>query len=584
MNLLIVFGNRYPILDDAFYITQFHLSDINSERQFIVSPNNSDQSEIRDNSDAFRFKLIDDISTQFISESIDSNFHNFYFHVFRHTYKWWFEIRKVLEQNPNIKNIIISDAIRCSYMPLYEAEGEINKPLFYKRYDSIPYALYCSLRKLGFSVKVLKWHSKFGLFIRIFVRRYLVIFFKLAMYFFIFLKSINIGVKKRREISNLVLSRSIAHTHFFHPMFRFFKDSTIFLYSNGFLREDLNSIFFKRQKKIGLNIYKFSNFFDLFSGFAHVISSLIKIRFCIPKYWIINDLQIPIRSVFKEAIIAYYDGFIYGKAVKRACLFYCAKRVFTAETFTQYPFVIKNSLPENVSSLQFANGALDILPNTKFVYADRFVISSNAILEKYLENHPMDANKMVYWGDARIIEEHVKELKLINSIVFFSQPYEYESQILILDSLNDFAKSKQLNFKVKVHPRDFTTKNFCKTNHICIIDSHLSIDEYINDFDVAICRSSSIIKDIILRGKPIILVLLTDREKEFKNEFMNSTLFKEFKEIYAFSIQEMLMSLSNPNSLSKIFQLYMKNYINENVAGQTITDLVNKMEENYFNV
>lgn len=584
MNLVIVFGGRYPILDDAIYITQFYLNDINAERQIIVSPNNSDQTDLRDNADAFRFKLIDSISSQFISESIDSNFHNFYFHVFRHTYKWWFEIRKILEQNPKFKNIIITDAIMTSYMPMYEAEGEINKPLFYRRYDSIPYALYCSLTKLGFSVKVLKWHCKFGLFFRIFVRRYLVIFFKLVMYIFLFFKHINIGVKKRREISNLVLSRSIAHTHFFHPMFSLFKEPTLFLYSNGFFREDLNSIFFKRQKKIGLSIYNFSNFIDLFSGFAHVIYSVLKIRFCTPKYWTINDLQIPIRSVFTESLIAYYDGFIYGKAVKRACLFYSAKRVFTAETFTQYPCVIKNALPGNVSSLQFANGALDILPNTKFVYADRFVISSNAILEKYLAYHPLDAQKMVYWGDSRIIEEDVKDLTVVNNIVYFSQPYEYESQGLILESLNNFAKLKHLNFKVKVHPRDFATKKFCKANAIYTIDSHLSIDEYINDFDIAICRSSSIIKDLILRGKPTILVLLTEREKEFKNEFMNSTLFKDFKDVYAFSIKELLQSLSNPINLSKTFKLYMKNYINENVAGQSISDLVRKMEENYINV
>lgn len=551
MKIVLVFtSDKINFESETLYLVTKIRNDLPRESQQVVVPFDADSCELRDQADLLRDSLASALNNNLLKDAFVSNYHNFYFHIFRNIYKWVVKIESILEVYPSA-HVVITNAVSGNYMPLYEAEGEINRPLFYKEYDFIPKILYDYLTQSGVNCSVVNWQSNIIRSTRIFLRRYMLLFVKPLYYTYQTIRH----RKKNQIISEdkriLLLSRSIAHTHLLYP---FIENSKLFyiLYSEGFFTRGLNSPFFSNRFDCGGTLYNYFSLSVIWTKFLYVSATLISLFWHKRKYFEIGGIELPLSSVLQEMIIAYYDAIIYSEAVARCVTFSNnIKMVVTAESFTQYPYSIRSSLAKvgDFKLIQIANGAIDLLPNVKFVYADCLAITSESVCKEYQKLHPKEKNLFVFWGDTKQVSFYDNEPKIFKKIIYFSQPYEFESQERILYFLYNYANKNNAIVTVKIHPRDFLTNEIAIRYGFQVEKTINMFSVYIKDYDLAICRTSSILKDVILSGIPFISALFSKGEQNTNIEFIRPEYFHQFRKIYAFNESELEERIKNPSEL-----------------------------------
>ncbi|MDA8692803.1 hypothetical protein N9L92_01985, partial [Saprospiraceae bacterium] len=127
-------------------------------------------------------KKFDDIKDLFLEETdffgdlrkiFEASLPAFYNHVYGNYVKWFHGLNEVLNGNPGINEIVLSDAIeKSNYIPFYESEGEVNRKLFYNSYDFIPRLLFSWLRSEGYNCTIYRRRSRIKLMFNVFMRRY----------------------------------------------------------------------------------------------------------------------------------------------------------------------------------------------------------------------------------------------------------------------------------------------------------------------------------------------------------------------------------------------------------------------------
>jgi hypothetical protein len=551
VKIVLVFnGDKLKFEPNTVYLVTHLKEDLPKAVQHVVVPFDADSSQIRDESDNFRESIVAILNDSLIRDAFIANFHNFYFHIFRNIYKWIINLEAQLERYPDAQ-IVLTDIVCGTYMPLYEAEGEINKPLFYKSYDFIPQIIHTYLTMQGISCSFIRRQSRLKRSIRIFFRRYILLTFKPFYYTIQALRSKISKQEHAKDKKILLLSRSIAHTHLLFPLMDISNEFTM-LYSEGFFTRGINSRFFLERKGKGVFLDSYYSITIIWQRFIAIVSLLLRSSRSIKKNAELMGLKLPLRSLLQEMLISYYDAIIYSSAVKK----YISnsgniKAIVTAETFTQYPYVLKSSLSDNkkIKLVQVANGALDILPNVKFVFADRLAITSHSVFDDYQNLHPKEKNKMVYWGDTKKVAQSVMNKQNFQKVLFFSQPYEFESQNRILYFLHQYSSLTGIKVSVKLHPRDTQTRKTVVRLGFEIVETSSLFNEYIREYDLAITRTSSIFKDIILSGVPFISVLFSEVEKSTNIEFIRPEYFTRFPGIYAFNENDLKSLLETPGKL-----------------------------------
>lgn len=566
MKLVLVFSDEVSYEPGTLYLVARRRDDLPEAAQKVVVGFDSDTTDLRDEADLFRDAYAASLGNPLLRDAFIANFHNFYFHIFRNIYKWVVNLDALLQTYPNAQ-VEITDAVSGSYMPLYEAEGEINKHLLYKAYDFIPEVLYQYLQQRDVACIVGKRHSRIWRAGRIFLRRYLLLAVKPLFYSLQILrhKKGKVGVQPKNQL--LLLSRSIVHTHFLYPLTKV-SSNFVILFSEGFFTRGINSRFFQDRPCSGVDL---AGFYSLVKVWRHFTAVLLLLAGCMVrsrKTAKLAGLTLPMRSVLREMLISYYDALLYGDAVKGFVQQNGSfKAVITAETFTQYPYAVKQALGKtaNIKLVQVAAGALDIMPNVRFVYADRVAIISESVFKDYQRLHPAEKDRMVYWGDTKHVADAVVQKSRFHKLLYFSQPYEYESQECILTFLHQYATRTGTQVGVKMHPRDQLTREVADLYGFEIVETTSLFSEYIYNYDLAISRTSSILKDIILSGVPFVSALFSEQEQRTYSEFIQPEFFTDYSGIYAFGESDLESLLQHPARLCADCDRFLQHYKIHNV-------------------
>lgn len=566
MKLVLVFSDEVTYEPGALYLVARRRDDLPETAQTVVVAFDADSTALRDEADRFRDAYAASLRNPLLRDAFIANFHNFYFHIFRNLYKWVVNLDALLQTHPDAQ-VVITDAVGGSYMPLYEAEGEINKHLFYKGYDFIPELLYQYLRQQGVVCIVSNRHSRLRRAGRIFLRRYLVLGVKPLFYSLELFRYKKVKAVVQPEKKLLLLSRSIAHTHLLYPLTEV-TSSIVNLFSEGFFTRGINSRFFQDRPGSGVSL---TGYFSLVKVWSHFIAVLLVLAGGMGrsrKTAVLAGINLPMRSVLREMLISYYDALLYTGAVQ--CFVQqngSFEAVITAETFTQYPYALKQALGKktHIKLIQLSNGALDILPNVKFVYADRLAITSYSVFKEYQRLHPDEKDRMVYWGDTKKVAEAVVPKYLFQKLLYFSQPYESESEERILTFLHQYAIRTGTQVSVKLHPRDQLTREATGRYGFEIVETTSLFSEYVLNYDLAISRTSSILKDIILSGVPFVSALFSEGERRTYSEFIQPEYFTDYRGIYAFDEADLEGLLQHPARLCSDCDRFLQHYKTQNV-------------------
>ena len=146
-------------------------------------------------------------------------------------------------------------------------------------------------------------------------------------------------------------------------------------------------------------------------------------------------------------------------------------------------------------------------PHPVFPWCD-FFYADGVVTQKLIgEIGTRRKGVVVYEGPALFVKP-TRSVARFEKISFFTQPYEIGVTIRILISLLSWARNTKASVTLKLHPRD-SVANYAAVLHdfkdVLLLDGGGQVESLIDSSDLVVTRTSSIAKEAVGLGCPIIL-------------------------------------------------------------------------------
>jgi hypothetical protein len=477
----------------------------------------------------------------------------------------WLEALKHCLKYYKIEEIVFTDYVDSgSYMPFYEAEGEVNSKLFYRQFDFIPKVLksYLISNHKNIQLSILNNHLRLFLIARVFFRRYCILFFKFLYYIFysIFTKS---TVTKNRNIEHVFVSRSIVHTKYIKSIIEKSDDIALFL-CEAFKYKSENTKFskFHFPRQI-YSMYSYLSFIDVLSIVFKCSINIFKKPVISNHIIKINDVPISLSNVYIEILISHVDVSILIRSILNFTKqLNNIKSIISCEMVTQYSFFINNEFnKKNIKTVQLQTCELDYYRIPNFFFCNEFYFNSISDMLLFKKMYPSYADKMIFKGIPICISPIItRKSQQIKKVLFFSQNHEIDYQLEIIKQISKIAK-KNIKFYIKPHPRENFKQNIYKYRIYfpdLFIFNEYNGDEFV-DFDIAITRISSITTELILLGIPVINYPISKFDLSSNMKFLDSSFPTN-----VFNFEKLESIFLNFDNFIKDYEIFRKKFIEIN--------------------
>ncbi|MBL8370330.1 MAG: hypothetical protein JNK28_02970 [Burkholderiaceae bacterium] len=140
----------------------------------------------------------------------------------------------------------------------------------------------------------------------------------------------------------------------------------------------------------------------------------------------------------------------------------------------------------------------------------------------------------------------------ISRIAFFTQPYESSITIEIIEEICTWARESDAKIFLRLHPRDklsIYAPLVERHSGTLIADFNPDISVVINGVDLSITRTSSVAKESLALGCPILLCLWSDFDRMINADYVVRELGKEY---ISFARNDIRALLDNSSRLSGV--------------------------------
>jgi hypothetical protein len=480
---------------------------------------------------------------------------------------WRATIERILQAN-YIDEIIFSDLVfQHFYLPFYEAESEVTKPLYYEPFDFISTGLfdYLSEKHKTISISIKKEHSKFSLFKRVFIRRYGLLSVKIFLQTIQLIKRFSFR-KRLMPLSKrfLLLSRGVAHSQYVLDFAKYYSDDVCIYASDGLRTLGKNNSFLNKgglAQGDYVDSMEISSLLTLYKSAFHIFKLLLKYNL---KYkgklkMLDKQYKLAYSSSVNEMIIHYLETHIYVSNLKRFLVNSANKGkptelLVSCEIYTQYSYFIallgRNS---NIKTIQLISVAMNIVPLPRYFFCGKAVFNQKQVYRQFEEHNPSLKDIATYWGNLTFDENAVSAAKKSGtgklSIVYFSQPVaDEENDFVIIDKLLQLQARIPLEIMIKQHPREEPDKFSRYGKHVTVYSGTVSLKDAIHGADIAIVKFSAVEHYLLNYGIPTIYCSFS----EIARLSMTNIISTGYKGI-AFSPLDLENILLNAEGLGKIY-------------------------------
>jgi hypothetical protein len=436
---------------------------------------------------------------------------------------WRRSLDNLISEYP-VEEIVFTEIIHQDfYLPFYEAEGEVTKALSYEPYDFISIAL-CNFVKSQYpaiKITVVKEHSKLKLRKRIFVRRYVLLLLKVLLQGWQCLKAVKFSLKKARPVKPVIfLSRSVAHSQYVVDYVKEFTAQSELYISDGLRTIGKNAGFlsnYDQSTNDYINSVDRASFFTFISSTWQVLLILVKYKIFYKRKLKPLDEKygVSYSSSITEMIIHYLETHVYVANLETLVRREKAhnnlpKVLITCEIYTQYTyFIAKLGAKYNIKTIQLISVAMNTAFLPQYFFCDKVLFNQVWVMDKFKQNHPYLASKCAYWGSLSFNElQSVKARRNLSeklSVIFFSQPViDEENDFIILDCLREIKQAVPIEILVKQHPREKPEKFSNYINDIKVFSGTASLNEVVEQADLAIVKFSAVEHYLLNYGIPTI--------------------------------------------------------------------------------
>ncbi len=509
---------------------------------------------------------------------IESISPSLYLHNLRFCVFWIKCFNEIL--NDACTEIIFTDYVDdLCYFPYYEAEGEINRKLFYCNYDFISAQIfkYAELHRnsnLNCKITILKKHSKINLKIRIFFRRYFLFVAKVFFHLYKILTTKNIRGINYFNNTFIVSTRSIAHSQ---NLKRFLakNDNCLVHACDGLSFASPNQKFLMGISNNISSQYQTLYIIDLIKAISACIKLYINCFKLVPVE--INGSLLHMKSICIEGAIMHLESELYARSLYNLCKnSRKIKLILTAENISQYPIWLKDRFKNtSIKVFQVQTVGLEQLPLPNFLFTDLFLFDSFKVYNFFSRVFPHQLSKLAYWGSLNYEKKMVFEKKHLRKIIYFTQPYELNLQIRLINFLISETKKRDIHLYIKPHPREDIKRLVSKIEqHITVLSINYSVEDYSKCCDLAILRTSSITQDLIMEGIPVLNVLMSNLDRTVKLDFLDPLKINVISDY-----SSIIGVLDTYKSYTERFYEFRTQYIEEQGITKSVEDFLNSLNK-----
>lgn len=395
---------------------------------------------------------------------------------------------------------------------VYEAEGEINMYLLYKKHYYLPYYLHEFLKGKNIGITFVKKVNVLSINFKFYLRNFLIanfIILKQILFKLITFKR-NYATSSIKDVSNVFSSRAIVQTEFISNYQKANNASALLVINEQSFR------LFKHLKYVKANNFSFlyaegaNTIKNLFSIIATYFRKLNKLSSNNDKAISYQGIDIKCNSFLKDLLVKELDYTFYSTSVKNVLRKYVPVadnlRMISFEMFTPYAYYLKKNTA--LKTYQIQTTLIEPICNANFIGGDKFYFTNPIAFESFKAQNLHLADKLdciaylKYMGIKRK-EELSAELK---TMCYLTQPIDFDEEQEVIDFLEQYASQHNIRFIIKPHPRQ---KNIeYKMPGTLLADKFYNLEKLIDESDVVITRSSSVGLDAWLYGVPPVYIKL----------------------------------------------------------------------------
>ncbi|MCO5949297.1 hypothetical protein [Mucilaginibacter flavidus] len=452
---------------------------------------------------------------------------------------WKITVKRLIEEY-SIEEIVFTELLDQNfYMPFYEAEGEVTKPLQYEAYDFISKLLYGFINRNypRIEVNIIKKHSVLTLRKRILARRYGLFIYKVLLQAKLYFKLKINSAAKIKDI--LFLSRGLAHSQYIVDYVREFNEQSDIYASDGLRTQGKNKEFL-RNSGLGKDDYidniETTSFLGFLASVWFVLALLLKYKIVYQHKLKRTDKKygFPYSNAVTEMIIHSLEAQVYTSGLERLIKRQkkegarIPKTLITCEIYTQYAyFIAELGKKYDIKTIQLISVAMSTGYLPHFFFCDQVLFNQRKVLEAFKSNNQYLAHKCDYWGNLTFNEcgdIHRKDAgDGVLRVVQFTQPVlDEENDFAILDTLLDIKNDRQIEITVKPHPRESPEKFSNYDNEVQICSSTISLQAAIENADLALVKFSAVEHYLLNYGIPTIYCAFSQMAKNGISEVIKT--------------------------------------------------------------
>jgi len=204
-----------------------------------------------------------------------------------------------------------------------------------------------------------------------------------------------------------------------------------------------------------------------------------------------------------------------------------------------------NASLTTVQSALIAETKLPVFP-----FAHRFYVDGPMTMD-ILRGVGSTERGEVRYGGAVVKLHPITRPKPDGILAYFTQPYEYADTMNILMDLISICYEQKRRLLIKLHPRDVPASYRWLSKHASIVDiisRDIPADSVIKQADICLTRTSSVTKEALAFGRPVILCQWSELDRSIVADYASKTSGRDHR---VRNRQELRSLLSDPGGLER---------------------------------
>jgi hypothetical protein len=389
----------------------------------------------------------------------------------------------------------------------------------------------------------------------------------------------NQNLKKNKAIDYIAVTRLARKSEFLEPILTNSALNIELVIAENFVNHSSNwSFCTKHFYNKGLVMKKMQRP-DLSYFFLTYFKSFVNQFYKVDNFNIdVSGININCKNAFLELLVNYPDILLYINSLKKTIehsKMSSQPTILSTELKSPYAYAdafVANKLGYPCIHIMDCDQSSQPLPNP--IFGDLLVTNTNSSKEAFINAWQVDSEKISFWGNLTQMNLEVDTMSVNRNTWCFFTSAIIEEDTFIIEKIIEIKAIYNIEFIVKLHPRD-SLRNYKKYKNVRIVaDEQMSRNDLFKRFNYGLTFSSAVIHDLMIYKKPFLII------DKLKGAKFNRDVHSNDYQNLVVNQSQIIDSVLHMERFTNDFNDYNKLYLDEVFMSEDSTDFIKKL--NYW--